>query len=131
MKKTISLLFTALILCSLSVPAFAAEEPVPSTDSCYYPISVEEYTYGPLDELRIDKVYQLSLGDDPGGIPTEDFIRGGRLYYLLDMTKKDEVGVDTKPYIHTITQASDTNNMEAVLQQLDAELEVTTEDGYS
>ena len=33
--------------------------------------------------LRIDKVYQLSLGDDPGGIPTEDFIRGGRLYYLL------------------------------------------------
>lgn len=131
MKKTISLLFTALILCSLSVPAFAAEEPVPSTDSCYYPISVEEYTYGPLDELRIDKVYQLSLGDDPGGIPTEDFIRGGRLYYLLDMTKKDEVGVDTKPYIHTITQASDTNNMEAVLQQLDAELEVTTEDGYT
>ena len=30
-----------------------------------------------------------------------------------------------------ITQASDTNNMEAVLQQLDAELEVTTEDGYT
>ena len=73
----------------------------------------------------------MSLDDDPGGIPTEDFVRGGRLYYLLDMTKKDEVGVDTKPYIHTITQPSDTNNMEAVLQQLDAELEVTTEDGYT
>ena len=132
MKKSISLLFTALILCTaLSVPALAAEEAVPSKDSCCYPISVEEYTYGPLDELRIDKVYQLSLDDDPGGIPTEDFVRGGRLYYLLDMTKKDEVGVDTKPYIHTITQPSDTNNMEAVLQQLDAELEVTTEDGYT
>ena len=131
MKKSISLLFTALILCTLSVPALAAEEAVPGKDSCYYPISVEEYTYGPLDELRIDKVYQLSLDDDPGGIPTEDFIRGGRLYYLLDMTKKDEVGVDTKPYIHTITQPSDTNNMEAVLQQLDAEMEVTTEDGYT
>ena len=132
MKKSISLLFTALILCTaLSVPALAAEEAAPGKDSCYYPISVEEYTYGPLDELRIDKVYQLSLDDDPGGIPTEDFVRGGRLYYLLDMTKKDEVGVDTKPYIHTITQASDTNNMEAVLQQLDAEMEVTTEDGYT
>lgn len=132
MKKALSLLITALILCTtLSAPVFAAEEAAPGKDSCYYPISVEEYTYGPLDELRIDKVYQLSLDDDPGGIPTEDFVRGGRLYYLLDMTKKDEVGVDTKPYIHTITQASDTNNMEAVLQQLDAELEVTTEDGYT
>ena len=132
MKKSVSLLITALILCTaLSVPAFAAEEAAPGKNSCYYPISVEEYTYGPLDELRIDKVYQLSLDDDPGGIPTEDFTRGGRLYYLLDMTKKDEVGVDTKTYVHTITQASDTNNMEAVLRQLDAELEVTTEDGYT
>ena len=132
MKKSISLLFTAIILCTaLSVPALAAEETTPGKDSCYYPISVEEYTYGPLDELRIDKVYQLSLDDDPGGITTEDFVRGGRLYYLLDMTKKDEVGVDTKPYVHTITQASDTGSMEAVLQQLDAEMEVTTEDGYT
>ena len=132
MKKSISLLFTALILCTaLSVPALAAEEAAPGKDSCYYPISVEEYTYGPLDELRIDKVYQLSLDDDPGGIPTEDFVRGGRLYYLLDMTKKDEVGVDTKPHVHTVTQASDTGSMEAVLQQLDAEMEVTTEDGYT
>ena len=131
MKKSISLLFTALLLCTLSVPAFAAEETPPGKDSCYYPISVEEYTYGPLDELRIDKVYQLSLDDDPGGIPTEDFVRGGRLYYLLDMTKKDEVGVDTKPYVHTITQASDTGSMEAVLQQLDAEMEITTEEGYT
>ena len=132
MKKALSLLITALILCTtLSAPVFAAEEAAPGKDSCYYPISVEEYTYGPLDELRIDKVYQLSLDDDPGGIPTEDFVRGGRLYYLLDMTKKDEVGVDTKTYVHTITQASDTNNLEAILQQLDAELEVTTEDGYT
>ena len=50
---------------------------------------------GPLDELRIDKVYQLSQGDDPSGIPTGDFERNGRLYYLLDMVRKDEVGVDT------------------------------------
>ena len=131
MKKTISLLVAALILCTLSVPALAAEEAEPGKDSCYYPISVEEYTAGDSGELRINKVYQLSLDDDPGGIPTEDFTRGGRLYYLLDMTKKDEVGVDTKPYVHTITQTSDTNNMESVLQRLDAEMEVTTEDGYT
>ena len=56
MKKSISLLFTALILCTaLSVPALAAEEAAPGKDSCYYPISVEEYTYGPLDELKIGR----------------------------------------------------------------------------
>ena len=92
---------------------------------------MEEYTYGSLDEPRVEKVYQLSLSDDPSGIPTEDFVRNGRLYYLLDMTRKNEVGVDTKPHIETISQASDTNDMETILQQLNAELEVTTEDGYT
>ena len=47
MKKALSLLITALILCTtLSAPVFAAEEPAPGKDNCYYPISVEEYTYG-------------------------------------------------------------------------------------
>lgn len=96
MKKSVSLLFIAFILCtSLFVPAYAAEDTSPGRGS-YYPISVEEYTYGPLDEPRIDKVYQLSLNDDPSGIPTEDFVRGERQYHLLDMTRKDEVGVDTQ-----------------------------------
>ena len=77
------------LLCALMVlvscttlPALAAEQ--------HYPVSVEEYTYGPLDELRINKIYQLSLSDDPSGIPTEDFDRNGRHYYLLDMVRKDE-----------------------------------------
>ena len=132
MKKALSLLITALILCTtLSAPVFAAEEAAPGKDSCYYPISVEEYTYGPLDELRIDKVYQLSLSDDPSGIPTEDFVRDGRRYYLLDMIKEDEVGVDTQDYTDTITQDSDTKDLSAVLKQLDPHREVTTEDGYT
>ena len=64
MKKSVSMLITALILCTaLSVPAFAAEEAAPGKDSCYYPISVEEYTYGPLDEFRIDKVYHSARQD--------------------------------------------------------------------
>ena len=116
----------------MPTPALAAEADADTGQSAsYYPISVEEYTYGSLDEPRVEKVYQLSLSDDPSGIPTEDFVRNGRLYYLLDMTRKNEVGVDTKPHIETISQASDTNDMETILQQLNAELEVTTEDGYT
>lgn len=121
--------------CTPALAAAATSSPTPSSQepeqSCYYPVKVEEYTAGPLDELRIDKVYQLSLGDDPSGIPTGDFVRNGRLYYLLDMVRKDEVGVDTQPCTQAVTMASDTDDMEAILQKLDAEIEATTEDGYT
>ena len=135
MKRTIPLLLAAFLLSTLlSVPvqaAEAADAAKPVRDSAYYPISVEEYTAGDFDELRIQKVYQLSLDDDPSLISTEDFERNGRLYYLLDMTRKDEVGVDTKPHVQTVTLPSDTNNVEKILQTLDAEIEATTEDGYT
>jgi len=53
------------------------------------------------------------------------------VYYLLDMIRKDEIGVDTKPYVQTVTIPSDTNDMEKILQNLDAEIEAATEDGYT
>ena len=94
MKRTIPLFLATFLLCSLlAVPASAAEAAESGRDSAYYPISVEEYVGGDFDEPRIQKVYQLSLDDDPSLIPTGDFERNGRLYYLLDMTRKDEVPV--------------------------------------
>ena len=138
MKRIFTAMCALALLMAGCTPALAAAAPSSSTPSsqepersCYYPVKVEEYTSGPLDELRIDKVYQLSLGDDPSGIPTGDFVRNGRLYYLLDMVRKDEVGVDTQTHTETVTLASDTNKMDAILQRLDAEMEFTTEDGYT
>ena len=129
MKRILMTLCALAMLVAGALPAYAAGEA--GKDSAYYPISVEEYTAGDFDELRIQKVYQLSLDDDPSLIPTEDFTRNGRTYYLLDMTRKDEVGVDTKPHVQTVTVPSDTNNMEKILKTLDAEIEATTEDGYT
>ena len=125
MKKRVAALLCALstLLCT-TLPALAATKQ-------YYPISVEEYTYGPLDEPRVSKVYQLALSDDPSGIPTGDFDRDGRHFYLLDMTRKDEVGVDTQPYTETVTMDSDTGDMAQVLKRLDGQIEVTTEDGHT
>ena len=124
-KRILTLLCTAVLAISIAAPpALAAGGP-------FYPISVEEYTYGSFDELRINKVYQLSLSDDPNRILTEDFERNGRRYFLLDMIREDEVGVDTQDYTDTITQDSDTNDLSAVLKQLDPHREVTTEDGYT
>ena len=125
MKKRMVMPLCALcvLVSAATLPALAAEQ--------HYPVSVEEYTYGPLDELRINKVYQLALSDDPNGIPTEDFDRNGRHYYLLDLIRQDEVGVDTQPYTEAITMDSDTGDLSVVLKRLDAEKEVTTEDGYT
>ena len=80
MKKQIAtLLCTAVLSLGLTVA------PVTASAGPFSPIEVETYTYGPLDELRVNKVYQLSQSDDPSNIPTEDFELGGRRYCLLDM----------------------------------------------
>ena len=126
MKKRI-----LMLLCTAVLTLGIAATPAMASGGPFYPIKVEEYTYGPLDELRISKVYQLSLADDPSSIPTEDFDRNGRHYYLLDMIKEDEVGVDTQDYTDTITVDSDTKDLSKILKQLDAHREVTTEDGYT
>lgn len=49
-------------------PALAAEADT-SESARYYPISVEEYTYEEQNEPRINKVYQLSLSDNPPVFP--------------------------------------------------------------
>ena len=76
-KRIVTLLCTAVLTLGLAAaPAMALAGP-------YSPIEVETYTYGPFDEPRVNKVYRLPATDDPTGIPTEDFERGGRRYYLL------------------------------------------------
>ena len=69
----------------------------------YCPVEVETYTYGPFDELRINKVYRLHLSDDPSAIPTEDFERNGRRYYLLDMIADN---TDSEVVTYTVVYGS-------------------------
>lgn len=112
-----------LCVIAFALPALAAEQPT------RYPISVEEYTEG--GTPRIKKVYQLSIDEDPAIIPTSDFERYGYVYHLLDITQHNDEGVDVKDYTDTITQDSDTGELAAVLKQLDGQMEITTEDGYT
>ena len=70
MKRIFTILCALALILVGSATALAANDTGQSAS--YYPISVEEYTYGDFDELRINKVYQLSLSDDPSLIPTED-----------------------------------------------------------
>lgn len=57
---------------------------------CYSPISTVGYTYGDFDEPRIDMTYQLSPSDNPRFIPTEDFVRGDRQYFMLDFIREND-----------------------------------------
>ncbi len=82
MKRIFTILCALALVMAGSATALAAE-PEAGQSASYYPVSVEEYTYGDFDELRINKTYQLSLADDPSLIPTEDFIRNGRRYSAL------------------------------------------------
>ena len=123
-KRLLSILCVALLcVISISFPAPAAAQ------TTYYPISVEEYIED--GTPRIKKVYQLSINDDPSGIPTKDFERFGYVYHLLDITQHNDEGVDAKDYTDTITQDSDTGELAEVLKHLDGQMEVTTEDGYT
>ena len=73
-KHLLTTLCALALVTTGSIPALAAEADT-GESARYYPISVEEYTYGEQNEPRINKVYQLSLSDDPSGIPRSDFVR--------------------------------------------------------
>ena len=139
---TVTALLLALSLCLCSALAAGDEgrdSPEPTTSAGYegeahaalYPVEVQEYTAGDLDELRISKTYELSSTDDPTLIPTGDFERSGRVYTLLDIIREDQTETDTKEHIEVVTLETDTSDMAEILQLLEPELEITTEDGYT
>ena len=127
-QRIATLLCTAaLLLCAASPPALTADR----SAACYYPVEVESYTAGDFGQPRVRKVYQLSRSDDPAGIPTDDFEEYGRTFHLMEMTRKDELGVDTRPLTKTITTDSATGDLGEILKALAPEIEAETEDGYA
>ena len=50
---------------------------------------------------------------------------------MLDIIKEDQTETDTKEHIEVITLETDTSDMAEILQLLEPELEITTEDGYT
>lgn len=112
-------------------PAAGQAASAQTEPAALYPVEVLEYTAEGSGEPRISKTYELSHKDDPGRIPTGDFERSGRVYTLLDIIQEDQTETDTKEHIEVITLETDTKDMAEILKLLEAELEVTTEDGYT
>lgn len=128
LAPALAALTLALTLCPAS--ALAVEQDAGgSHQAAVYPAEVRESEENGVH--RIEKVYILSVRDDPAAIPTADFEREGRSYTLLDVIKNDQTETDTKDHIEVITLATDTKDVAAIIQQLEPTLEVTTEDGYT
>lgn len=140
-KKVAFALCTALMLCSMSVAALAAE-PMTDADTVSTMISAADTLPGvsayPAEVraseengvYRLEKVYYLTAKDDPATIPTADFEREGRTYTLLDLLKNDQTETDTREHIEVVTLGSKTKDMAEILKMLEPKLEVKTEDGY-
>ena len=118
-----------LALTLLPCSALAMENGAQATTAAVYPAEVRESEENGVH--RIEKVYYLTIRDDPAAIPTGDFEREGRSYTLLDVIKTDQTDTDTKDHIEVVTLDTDTKDMAAIIQQLEPALEVTTEDGYT
>ena len=140
-KKLAFALCTALMLCSMSVAALAAE-PMTEADTVSTMISAADTLPGisayPAEVraseengvYRLEKVYYLTAKDDPATIPAADFEREGRTYTLLDLLKNDQTETDTREHIEVVTLESKTKDMAEILKMLEPKLEVKTEDGY-
>lgn len=143
MKKRIhALLCAAMMLCSVTGSALAAEAPVAveaadlagiveqtfPTMPSLYPAEVKVSEENGIS--RLEKVYYLTAADDPAAIPTGDFEREGKTYTLLDLMKNDQTETETKDHIEVISMDSETKDMAEILKLLEPELEISTEDGY-
>ena len=142
MKKHIfTILCTVLSLLLTACPVFAAtadslpaaEEPAQMLPSAPAPVTVYPAEVRASEEngiSRLEKVYYLTADDDPALIPTEDFEREGMNYTLLDLLKNDQRETDTKDYTEVLTLDSDTKDLAEIINALEPELAVVTEDGY-
>lgn len=110
MKMRKAILCPALAL-ALSVSVFAAEPPADTT---------AEAVNGPQQTV---KVFTVSPDADPKTLIEEPFVLDGFRYTYADMTKEDNTTSETAPHTETVSVESDTNDLTAILELLDATME--------
>lgn len=92
-----------------------------------YPTSVTRSE----DGAEIRKVYDLSLEQNPAGIPRSDFEQDGFHYTLTDLLQQELPEHESRPHTETVSLESKNKDMESILTLLPQEKEFVTEDGLS
>lgn len=123
----------ALALMVSMVPAaFAAEPVAPSEEpiaapAVCYPTAVSKSD----DFTQVKKMYDLSPEDDPAGIPRSDFEQDGFHYTMVELLKQEMPEHESRLTTETVSIASKSKDMSAVLSLLPQEREFVTDDGLS
>ena len=121
-RKLIPCLLALALTASLAPSVLAATPP-----AVCYPTSVTRSE----DGTEIRKVYDLSPEEDPAGIPRSDFEQEGFHYTLTDLLRQEAPEYEERYHTETVTVASKSKDMGAVLALLPAQREFTTDDGLT
>lgn len=125
LKKSVLAITLAISAALAATPAFAAEDT--SEAKACYPTAVTRSE----DGFEIRKMYDLGPDDDSAGIPRSDFIQGGFRYTLVDLLKQELPENESRQHTETVTVASKSKDMAAVLALLPETKEFITEDGLN
>ncbi|GHU88232.1 hypothetical protein FACS1894202_04000 [Clostridia bacterium] len=102
--------------------------PVQSAATVLYPVDVTETQNG--GARQIVKTYELSPLEMPADIPRADFERGGWLFTLTDIIKRETANAETRPHTETVTLNTDTKDLEKILPQLAQTMEYKSDDEF-
>lgn len=127
-RRIMPLMAFALLLTTTVPTAFAAnpDSSAQATAVCY-PTAVTQSD----DRGEIRKMYNLSPGDEPAGIPRSDFDKDGYHYELTDLLKQELPEYESRQHTETVTISSKSKDMATVLSLLPQEREFITDDGLS
>ena len=114
MKK---LLLMAMAFCLIANPVMAISYPVEMRVS---------------DDLRtLEKVYELDIDAQPTGISKSSFILNGYHYSFVDFICEEVKDEETYWAIEPVEFYSKTNDVNSIINQLEKEIEVNYENGFS
>lgn len=115
MKRAISILTMALLLCST---AMAAD----------YPVNVEYTAEDGIHEIR--KYYEMTVEEEPTEESRQGFVLEGYSYSLIDLLRQELPHEQSRGYEETVTVDSPSKELGDVLPLLAESKEIITEDGF-
>jgi hypothetical protein len=119
MRKTLAFVIMLLTLLTTAVTAYATPPPVDVRQSN---VNGQEY---------LEKLYELSPGEDPNSVIEEPFERDGFVFNLETIRFEESKKVLTKDTLQTITVGTQSDDQAEILKRYTGSITYTDEEGYT
>jgi len=118
------------IAITVIIPPVNERPTPPATARRLFPVNVAEgYNYEGVRELR--RIYELMANESPEWINTDSFTRNGYYYQLAEITRQVNVAHTVREHTEIVEIPSSTNNLAAVIAELNPTMDFADEDGYA